>query len=113
MIYAAYSWVTLTVWVMDCLLRGRFWRGVRWASYQYLESPGTKVYTIRETRQLFQRFSSVTIRRQLAHGDLLLVAPSRRYQGKLAQALWRLYPRWLVRLMGNSLGTSLLIEATK
>lgn len=110
MIYAAYSWVTLSVWLLHGLRR---FRGVRWASANHLESPGTKVYTTKETRDLFRNFSRVSIRRQLVHGDLLEIVPAERYRHGLARVLWRLYPRWFIRLTGNMLGTGLLIEATK
>jgi ubiquinone/menaquinone biosynthesis C-methylase UbiE len=113
MIYHVPSCVALMLWTIHCLLKGRPWRSPRWAVYHYLESPGTKAYTVKEARKLFASFATPTIRPQLGFGDLLLNRPSMRYQNLFAKLIWALYPRWLVRLTGNRFGTGLLIEARK
>jgi ubiquinone/menaquinone biosynthesis C-methylase UbiE len=113
MIYHVRSWVALTLWLIHCAGRLRPWRSPRWAIYRYLESPGTKAYTVREARRLFSRFSRAEIRTQLGHGDLLRMRPSEKYQSRLHRLLWQLYPRWLVRRTGNRFGLAMLIEAVK
>jgi SAM-dependent methyltransferase len=111
MIYHCPSWTGLMLWTMHCVARGKPWRGPKWAMYHHLESPGTKGYTRSEARALFSMFGSVSVRTQLSHGDLLLMRPSEKY--KSLELAWKLYPRSLVRLTGNVLGTGLMIEATK
>lgn len=113
MIYHAWSWVGLMVWGVHCLAKGRPWHSPRWAMAHHLESPGTKSYTVAEASELFAAFSRVDARTQLAHGDLLLMRPSEKYRSPTSELMWRLYPRWAVRLTGDRFGTALLIEATK
>jgi len=113
MIYHAPSITGLLLWTVHCLLRLRPWRSPRWAVAHYLESPGTKVYTLREARALFGAFSTVRVRTVLGSGDLLLMRRSEKYGRALARLAWRLYPRWAVRLAGDRFGLGLLIEAVK
>jgi ubiquinone/menaquinone biosynthesis C-methylase UbiE len=113
MIYHINGVVCWLVWVAHCVIRLRPWKGRRWAIYRYLESPGTKAYSIPEAKALFSRFAAVTVRTQLGHGDLLLMKPNAKYRKWYHRLAWRLYPRWAVRLAGNRFGTGLLIEAIK
>lgn len=113
MIYHVPSWVGFMLWFLHCAARMRPWRSPRWAIYHYLESPGTKAYSKREARALFDQFRHVRVTTQLSHGDLLLMRPSDRYASGLHRMMWRLYPRWLVRRTGNVFGTNLFIEAVK
>ena len=111
MIYHSRSWIAFMLWAVHCAARGKPWKSPRWAMYHYLESPGTKSYARNEARHLFAKFSHVALSVQLSHGDLLLMRPSPKYA--TLRLLWSLYPRPLVRLTGNALGTNLMIEATK
>ncbi|MBC7791288.1 MAG: class I SAM-dependent methyltransferase [Anaerolineae bacterium] len=113
MIYHSRSWVGFMLWLLHCLAKGRPWKGPRWAIYNHLESPGTKAYTRREAANLFEGFSRVQVRTLLSHGDQLLMRPAAKYQSMAHRLIWRLYPRWLVRRLGNRFGINLLIEAIK
>jgi len=113
MIYHVNGLVCWLIWICHCLARLRLWKGRRWAICRYLESPGTKAYSIPEAKALFARFSAVTLRTQLSHGDLLLMRPHAKYRNWYHRLAWQLYPRWAVRLGGNRFGTGLLIQATK
>jgi SAM-dependent methyltransferase len=113
MIYHHPSLVGLMLWSVHCAGKLKPWKSPRWAVFQYLESPGTKAYSIGEARELFGAFGEVSIRTQLSHGDLLQMRPGPRYQRGLYRTLWRLYPRSVLKLVGNRLGTGLLVEATK
>jgi hypothetical protein len=62
---------------------------------------------------MFAAFSRVSIRTQLSHGDLLKIRPSSKYQGSSYARLRALYPRPLVKLLGNRFGLAMLIEAVK
>jgi SAM-dependent methyltransferase len=109
MLYHCYGWVGLTLWAAKL----RPWKSPRWAIAQSLESPDTKSYTVSETRALFNAFTDVKIRRVLSSGDLLLMPPSSKWPKAFASVVWKLYPRWLVRLLGDRFGTNILIEAKK
>lgn len=113
MIYHHPSLVGLMLWSVHCAGKLRPWRSPRWAVYHYLESPGTKAYTVKEARALFGTFREVSIRTQLSHGDLLQMRPGPRYQRGIYRILWDLYPRSVLRRVGNRLGTGLFIEAMK
>ena len=113
MLYHVRSWTALMLWGIHCLGRLRPWKSPRWAVANYLESPGTKAYTIAEARRLFADFSSVAVRPQLCHGDLLKMRPGRKYSSGPHRLIWSLYPRWLIARAGNALGFDLLIDATK
>ena len=82
---------------------------------ELLESPGTKAYSLSEARLLLSDagFTDCTVAAKLAPGDLLTVRPGARYQGRIMRVLWRLYPRPLVRLLGDRFGTNLLITARR
>jgi SAM-dependent methyltransferase len=114
LIYNVHSWVGFMLWGVHCLAKGRPWKSPRWAIYHFLESPGTHAYTVGEARALFSRFSHVNVRTQLGHGDLLLMRPGPKYSGNVMyQLLWRLWPRWLIRRLGNRFGMAMIIEAVK
>lgn len=113
MIYNVHSWVGFMLWGVHALWRLKPWKSPRWAIYNYLESPGTKAYSIAEGYELFGDFARVAIRTHLGHGDLLLIRRSAKYQGKLHELAWRLYPRWLVRRLGHRFGMNMFIEAVK
>jgi ubiquinone/menaquinone biosynthesis C-methylase UbiE len=113
MIYHVPSWTGFMLWGIHCLARLKPWKSPRWAIYHHLESPGTKAYTMAEARLLFADFSEVRLRAQLGNGDLLLMRPNQKYQGWPYRLAWELYPRWLIKLMGNRFGLFLFIEAVK
>ncbi len=113
MIYHYPSWTALMLWCLHCAARLRPWKSPRWAMEHFLESPGTKAYTLEQARQLFGSFSSVRCWSQLSHGDLLAMRAGPRYRGAIHRVLWTLYPRWLIRISGNRFGTGLMIHALK
>jgi hypothetical protein len=85
------------------------------AVFHHLESPGTKVYSIQEARQLLSEigFAEIETKSRLSPGDLLTIKPSERYSSGLYKIIWRVYPRWLVRLLGDRWGLGLLLAASK
>jgi len=113
MIYHAPSITGFMLWTLHCLLKLQPWKSPRWAVSNFLESPGTKVYTKSEARELFAAFARVDIETVLGTGDLLLMEPSQKYRNSFASLIWRLYPRWLIRRIGARLGLGLLIRAVK
>src|SRR5213594_4597099 len=94
--------------------------GNRWRTvFDHLESPETKTYTKAEGRALMQGFESVDIQQGFesvdiqqvfSPGDLLLNAPSARFQSAVCRLAWKLYPRTLVRKFGRRWGLFLLVS---
>ncbi|MGB8013838.1 MAG: class I SAM-dependent methyltransferase [Terriglobales bacterium] len=110
MIYHHPSLTGFMLWLRYGLLRGK---SLRQSVYDHLESPGTKSYTQEEARAMLNDFEQVELRQAFSPGDLLLNEPSARFQGWVYRIVWRLYPRFLMRLMGTKLGLFLLISARK
>jgi len=95
MVYHKHSWTAWMLWARHGLLKGKPFTSPKRCVYEHLESPGTKAYT------------------KLGPGDLLQIKPSSQYQGAIYSAIWNLYPRWLVRLMGHRFGLYVLMSAQK
>lgn len=113
MIYHKHSVTSLMLWLRYGLLAGRPRQSLTEICARHLESPGTKVHSVREAERLFSAFSDSRIRPQLAFGDLLQGAVGQRHRGTaltFAKALW---PRWLLKRVAGKLGLALLVEATK
>lgn len=113
MIYHAWSLVGLMLRVRYVLLGLRPWLTLREIYARYLESPGTKAYSVAEARQLFSAFSDVGIRVVLTHGDLLESMAGQRDQGPLLSLFRTMWPRALIRRFLPGLRLFMLIEAHK
>ena len=115
MIYHVPSWTALMLYLVHGLAKGRPALGLKKAVFLHLESPGTKAYGVAEARALVAAagFSDVTISTRLGPGDLLTIKPSDRYQAWPYRLAWRLWPRRLIRYLGDRFGLYLLIEGTK
>ncbi len=115
MIYHIPSSTGLMLYLMHGLAKGRPLLGLRKAIFEHLESPGTKAYTTSEGFDLAQAagFENIRVESKLGPGDLLDIKPSARYQGAVARIIWKMYPRALVRLLGDRFGLYLLIEGRK
>lgn len=114
-----YHWVSvgaLLVWLAQGPLRGRL-VGPRTTYARYVESPGTKMFSEREARQMVGRYfrpESIVLRSYLGAGDLLSQRLSARYSAWPWRLAQRLHPRWFVQhVLGDRWGTSLTITALK
>ncbi|HVG18894.1 MAG TPA: class I SAM-dependent methyltransferase, partial [Blastocatellia bacterium] len=115
MIYHVPSWGGLMLYLRYGLARGNPNLTMKQAIFSHLESPGTKAYTLEEARSFLGEvgFSRIEVAAKLSLGDLLTLKPSSKYSSPVYKTAWRIYPRWLVRLMGDRYGLNLLIDATK
>lgn len=113
MLYHYPSMTALLLWGVHCAAKGQPWRSPRWAVYNYLESPGTKAYTLRELDDLLAAFHDRKYEIVFLGGDLLTFRPSRKYQSRLHKLAWKAYPRALVEKFGQKLGHGTLIESRK
>ena len=115
MIYHHPSWTGLMLYAQHAIARGSFKMSMREAVFQHLESPGTKVYSIEEARRMLGEigFANIEAETRLSPGDLLTIKPSEKYSSALFKIIWRVYPRWLVRLLGDRWGLSLMLTANK
>jgi SAM-dependent methyltransferase len=113
MIYHKWSFVGYMLWIRYALLRLRPWLSLSTIFARYLESPGTKAYSIRDARQLFSAFRDVTIRTVLTHGDLLESEAGQRHQGVLLSLARKIWPRSILARLLPGHGLFMLIAARK
>lgn len=113
MIYHTWSLVGFMLWVRYALLMLRPCMSLAKIYSRYLESPGTKAYSVAQARQLFAAFSEVRIRTVLTHGDLLASGAGQRHQGVLLSLARKCWPRAVLKSICPGLGLFMLIEARK
>lgn len=95
MMYGRRSLKVLKVWIWHALLRGRPWLSFRHVVGRFVESPGTKAYTVHELRKLFGKFSNFAAEPILTPYDT------------------RMLPRWLCNFLPDDWGWFIAFRATK
>lgn len=113
MIYHKKSFVGYMLWVRYALFRLQPFTSLKEIYSKYLESPGTKAYSVKEAKELFSDFSSVSIETVLTHGDLLASEAGQRHKGFFLTVARKLFPRILVKKLFPSHGLFMLIKAKK
>lgn len=113
MIYHKWSLVGLMLWLRYALLRVRPFTSLSRIYSRYLESPGTKAYSVRAGRDLFKDAESVDVRVELTHGDLLESSAGQRHEGRLLDLARLVWPRWLLRRVAGRFGLFMLIAGRK
>ncbi len=95
MLYGRHSLVAIKLWLKYGLLRGRPDRNLSDLVAHHMESPGTKAYTVREVRALFEQFTHVTATTVMTPYDRLRL------------------PSWLTDLIPDRWGWFICIHAVK
>jgi len=113
MIYSKWSLVGMMLWIRYGLLCARPFTTMAEIYATYLESPGTKAYTVAAARDLCAGFRDVRIRTVLTHGDLLSSRAGQRHQGRLLDLARRVWPRWFFKTFARNTGLFMLIECVK
>lgn len=113
MIYHKYSLSGYMLWARYGLLTGHPFRSLKEIYANYMESPGTKAYSINDARDMLKKFSDINIRIQLSFGDLLQGAAGQKHRGILLTIAKKLWPRSFFKQFFKNHGLGLLIEATK
>jgi ubiquinone/menaquinone biosynthesis C-methylase UbiE len=119
MIYHSPSWVAFNLWLYHGLLKLRPWKSMKEIAFEHLESPGTKLYSVREAEQLVRcaGFRQCRIKILLHDGDLLNMKLSKKYKyNLLVRTAQKLYPRRLIRWLdgrNSRFGVVMQIEAVK
>ncbi len=116
MIYHVPSWTAINLWLYYGLLQMHPWKSLRDVVYENLESPGTKVYTVEQARGLLKEvgFKNIDIKLFVDSGDLLTLKLSKKY-GHNSLVRWAIavYPRSIIKRLGDRLGTTMCITAVK
>jgi len=115
MVYHVPSWTGLLLWLRYGALRADPFHSARKFIFDHLESPGTKAYTTSQMHQLLVTvgFTNVSLNILLGPSDLLSIELGDKYGSRLYRLLQMVYPRWLIKVMGDQFGLLLLVEATK
>jgi ubiquinone/menaquinone biosynthesis C-methylase UbiE len=113
MIYHTRSIVGYMLWLRYGLFRLNPFMTLREVYDKYLESPGTKAYTIKEARQMFAQFSIIQISTILTHGDLLTSEAGQRHRGILLVLAKKIFPRAIIKMLLPRHGLFMMIKATK
>jgi len=113
MIYHHPSLVGWMLWARYALFRGRPFMSMKEIYSQYLESPGTKAYSVVEALQMMQGFEDVQIETVLSIGDLLEGEAGQRHGGLLMSTVKKIWPRWLIKRYMCGYGLTMIIQAVK
>jgi SAM-dependent methyltransferase len=113
MIYHRWSLVGYTLWVRYALFGLRPWLTLTEVYARYLESPGTKAYSVADACRLFAEFDAVDIQTVLTHADLLESVAGQRHEGAILSIARLIWPRTLLRRFASRHGLFMLISATK
>jgi len=113
MIYHKWSMVGFMLWFRYGLFSLKPHMKMTEIYSKYLESPGTKAYSIREGYELFSNFTNVQISTVLSHGDLLNSGSGQKHEGLVLSIARSIWPRTFIRLFLKNLGLFMLIDAKK
>ena len=115
MIYYKHSPVGWMLWMRYGLLKLKPFRSLKSIYAEYLESPGTKAYTIKEAHELTKSFSKKEIQVQLSFGDLLDGNVGARHRGLILSLAKVIYPKALIKIINNffPIGLYLFIKVKK
>lgn len=113
MIYHKRSMVGYMLWIRYALFRFKPWLTLNAIYSSYLESPGTKAYTIKEAKELFKDFRDIRIETLLGHGDLLSSQAGQRHRGFFLTAARVLFPRLIIKKVFPRHGLFMLITGRK
>jgi SAM-dependent methyltransferase len=113
MIYHRYSFVGYMLWLRYALMKLRPFTTLDQIYGRYLESPGTKAYSVEEARNLFPGATDIGVRTVLTHGDLLTSEAGQRHKGLVLSAARAIWPRLLIRRFFEGHGLFMLIRGRK
>jgi ubiquinone/menaquinone biosynthesis C-methylase UbiE len=115
MIYHRYAPTGWMLWLKYALLKGKPLRGLNEIYSDHLESPGTKAYTVSESKKLTKLFKKSNITVQLSFGDLLEGDVGARHKDLLLTIAKIVYPRSLIKLLARvfPIGLCLMITVHK
>lgn len=115
MIYHKYSLVGFMLWLKYGLAKFKPLTNLDTIYSKHLESPGTKAFTINETKEMVKKFSNSEIAVQLCFGDLLQGDIGINHKGLALNIAKFIYPRLIVKTIAKFLpiGLYLLIKVEK
>lgn len=113
MIYHKWSLVGLMLWIRYGFFKFKPLIGLKELYANFLESPGTKAYSINEARRMFKNFNTINIDTVLTHGDLLDGPAGQRHKGILLSVARKFWPRKLIKYLFPKFGLFMLVTLKK
>jgi len=113
MSYHKKSFVGYMLWFRYAFLKFKPFTSLNKIFCNYLESPGTKAYSITEAKELFYKFKSVNITTVLTHGDLLTSEAGQRHKDILLDIARIIFPIFIIKTFFPKNGLFMLIELIK
>ncbi len=113
MIYHKWSIVGFMLWIKYGLFKFNPFVRLEYLYSNYLESPGTKAYSVEEAKELFSCFSEIEIDTALTHGDLLDGPAGQRHEGILLDVARKIWPRKIIKKVFPRFGLFMLIRLRK
>ena len=115
MIYHKYSIVGFMLWLRYGLFLGKPFTKLEEIYSNYLESPGTKAYSLKEAKRLTEQFSSSDFKVQLSFGDLLRGDVGARHKGFWLTLARIIFPAFIIKILNKffPIGLFLLITLKK
>ena len=78
----------------------------------HLESPGTKAYSLKEAKELTEKFSEANFEVQVSHADTFEGEVGQRHKGMLLKIAKTFYPKKFVRFIGRHIPIGLFLLIT-
>lgn len=113
MIYHKYSLTGYMLWIRYALLTGHPFRSLSNIYAEHMESPGTKAYSVKKGKALFESFSEVNLKKQLSFSDLLEGEVGQKHRSALLTMARMFYPRSVVKRLFGDHGLILFVEAIR
>lgn len=115
MVYHKYSLVGLMLWTRYGLLKMNPFISISSIYSKYLESPGTKAYSIKEIKKILKEYKIIECKVQLSFSDLLEGDVGQRHKGRLLSIIKIIYPKFLIKIISKiiPIGLYLLITVQK
>ena len=113
MIYHRYSFVGLMLWFRYGLCKLKPFSNLDSIYSKYLESPGTKAFSVDQAEDLFKSFDDLQISTKLCQGDLLTDGAGQRHDGYMIKIARMVWPRTVIKKYFASFGLYMLIRAVK
>jgi SAM-dependent methyltransferase len=113
MVYHRYSFIGYMLWLRYGLARLRPFLSLDTLFSRYLESPGTKAYSLDQAKALFAGATNLQAWTVLTHGDLLEGEAGQRHKGPILNFARKIWPRNLIKKYFPNHGLFLLIDGQK
>ena len=113
MVYSKHSLVGYMLWFRYAFLKMNLFRTLYYIYHNYLESHGTKAFSMKQIKKMLKDFKIISIETTLGHGDLLESKAGQRHEGVLLKIARIIWSRWFFRRFMKNFGLGMMISIRK